>query len=221
MQITTLVTVVLFWVLVFAVVDVTRRATRLVRILSDRRVAWPDRTMKREQASSGLQGCLLETWITFRAIVALTKSVNVFIYFPFIVLLLLIVARTTAFDSLNLPLPLVLLFGVALAHLMYCSATLRRAAEHARQCVLDQLDEKLLLAKAGNAAGENSSVTATESDPSLPPRAQLEEVRRQVEHTREGAFAPFMSQPFVKAVMLPLGGFGGLSLVEYFAIASF
>jgi len=36
----------------------------------------------------------------------------------------------------------------------------------------------------------------------------------QVEQLRKGAFAPFFEQPLVRAVLVPLGGAGGLQLLE-------
>jgi hypothetical protein len=219
--VTTVASIVGLWVLVFAVVDVTRRATRLVRAMSDREVEWPQLTMTREGRATGLRGSLLAHWIKFRVIVELTKSVSVFIYFPFVVLVLLIIARSTLFDSLNFPLPLLLLFGAALGYLVYSSATLRRAAEHARERVLETLDDQLLHLKAGTVPAALADSAPEGHDPRRGLRDSVEELRRRVERTREGAFAPFFSQPFVKAVMIPFGGFGGISLLEYFAVTPF
>jgi hypothetical protein len=219
--VTTVASIVGLWVLVFAVVDVTRRATRLVGAMSDRDVEFPAPTMTREGSTTGLRGSLLATWIKFRVIVELTKSVSVFIYFPFVVLLLLIIARSTLFDSLNFPLPLVLLFGAALGYLVFSSGTLRRSAEHARERVLETLDDHLLHLKTGSVPPALADSAPQNADPVRGLRDSVEELRRRVERTREGAFAPFLSQPVVKAVMIPFGGFGGLSLLEYFAVSPF
>jgi hypothetical protein len=219
--VTTVASIVGLWVLVFAVVDATRRATRLVRAMSDREVEWPAPTMAREGSTTGLRGPILASWIKFRVIVELTESVSVFIYFPFVVLLLLIIARSTLFDSLNFPLPLVLLFGAALAYLVYASASLRRAAEHARKRVLENLDDHLLHLKTGTLPPALADAVPPGDDPVRGLRDSVEDLRRRVERTRDGAFAPFLSQPVVKAVMIPFGGFGGLSLLEFFAISPF
>ena len=38
---------------------------------------------------------------------------------------------------------------------------------------------------------------------------------RRIEELREGAFSPFSQQPVVRAMLLPLGGFGGTALLSY------
>jgi hypothetical protein len=41
----------------------------------------------------------------------------------------------------------------------------------------------------------------------------------QVRNLRQGAFAPFFEQPLVQAILVPLGGAGGVQLVEYLMFA--
>jgi hypothetical protein len=45
--------------------------------------------------------------------------------------------------------------------------------------------------------------------------SQLETMLRRVEELRDGAFSPFSQQPVVRAILLPLGSFGGTQLLEY------
>jgi len=44
---------------------------------------------------------------------------------------------------------------------------------------------------------------------------------RRVEELRDGAFSPFSQQPLVRAMLLPLGSFGGTALLEYLILPSF
>jgi hypothetical protein len=37
--------------------------------------------------------------------------------------------------------------------------------------------------------------------------------------TREAAFLPLTQQPAVRALLIPFGGFGGVSLIEYLVFA--
>jgi len=41
----------------------------------------------------------------------------------------------------------------------------------------------------------------------------------QVRNLREGAFAPFFEQPLVQAILVPLGGAGGIQLLQMFVFA--
>jgi len=36
---------------------------------------------------------------------------------------------------------------------------------------------------------------------------------------RKGAFAPFFEQPLVQAILVPLGGAGGIQLIEFLLYA--
>ncbi len=38
------------------------------------------------------------------------------------------------------------------------------------------------------------------------------------EELRDGAFSPLSQQPLVRAMLLPLGSFGGTALLEYFLL---
>ena len=44
---------------------------------------------------------------------------------------------------------------------------------------------------------------------------------RRIEELREGAFSPFSQQPVVRAMLLPLGGFGGTALLNYLLVPGF
>ena len=44
---------------------------------------------------------------------------------------------------------------------------------------------------------------------------------RRIEELREGAFSPFSQQPVVRAMLLPLGGFGGTALLKYLLVPGF
>jgi hypothetical protein len=48
--------------------------------------------------------------------------------------------------------------------------------------------------------------------------SQLEELRTEVRDMQDGAFAPPLSQPIVKAVLLPLVSYGGSWLVQLYAL---
>ena len=207
----TLASLVLCGALVFVVVDATRRATRLIRCITDRRTRWPDRVIAKHVRETGPPERHLEDWIDFRAVVELTKSVNTFIYFPF-VLLLLVVAQHLVPDSLNFPLPLVAVLCGAVLYLVYCAMSLRSTAENARSVALTHYRDQLLLAKSGQVP----DVPTTSGVPvdAEKRRAQLEEIIERIKSTKDGAFAPLLQQPFLKGLLIPFGGFGGMSLLE-------
>jgi hypothetical protein len=154
---------------------------------------------------------LLEGWIDFEFIVALTRGVSRFIYCPFAVLLLLIVSRSTVFDAWDFPLPLLVLLAAAALYATFCALTLRGAAEDARRSIAAAYEDECLRLEAAGAGADGA-------DPQRLARA-LRTLLERIKTTREAAFLPLTQQPAVRALLIPFGGFGGLSLVEYLVFA--
>jgi hypothetical protein len=198
-------------VLIFSVVDATRMSTGLIRALAERPTDWPRRTLARFEARCGVPARLLEGWIDFEFIVALTRGVSRFIYCPFAVLLLLIVSRSTVFDAWDFPLPLLVLLACAALYATFCALTLRRAAEDARRTIVASYEDECLRLEAARAGADGT-------DPQRLARA-LRTLLERIKTTREAAFLPLTQQPAVRALLIPFGGFGGLSLVEYLVFA--
>jgi len=195
-------------VLIFSVVDATRMSTGLIRALAERPTDWPRRTLARFEARCGVPARLLEGWIDFEFMVAFTRGVTRFIYYPFAVLLLLIVSRSTVFDAWDFPLPLLVLIATAALYATWCALSLRRAAEEARTAIVAGYEDECLRLRAA-AHGEESQRLAT---------AVCTLVER-MKGTRAAAFLPLTQQPAIRALLIPFGGFGGVSLIEYLVFA--
>ena len=195
-------------VLIFSVVDATRMSTALIRALAERPTDWPRRTLARFEGRCGVPARLLEGYIDFEFIVALTRGVSRFIYYPFAVLLLLIVSRSTVFDAWDFPLPLLVLAATAALYATWCALSLRRAAEDARAEIVAGYEDECLRLRAA-AHGEESQRLAT---------AVCTLVER-MKGTRAAAFLPLSQQPAIRALLIPFGGFGGVSLIEYLVFA--
>jgi hypothetical protein len=121
------------------------------------------------------------------------------IYYPFVVLLVLVVAQNPLFDNWhwNTPLALMALFSAGVA--VVCAVLLQGAAKHARSRALTTLDELL-------------HAPADRVDKAT--REQFTRIRAEIEGTNTGAFAGFSQNPVVGAVLLPLMGGGGLAALE-------
>jgi hypothetical protein len=138
-------------------------------------------------------------WLSIRLIDAVTDVVaGRLIYYPFVVLLVLVVAQNPLFGNWNVPQALMALFNAGVA--VVCAVLLQRAAKGARSRALSTLDE-LLRARVG--PGEDTV------------RQKLVQIRGEIEGTTTGAFAGFSQNPVVGAVLLPLLGSGGLAALEF------
>ncbi len=199
-------------VLIFSVVDATRMSTCLIRALAEHRTVWPRRTLARFAARCGVPARLLEGWIDFEFIVALTRGVTRFIYYPFAVLMLLIVSRSTVFDAWDFPLPMLVLLAAAALYATWCALSLRRAAEQARTRIVAAYEDECLRLGAGQPQADGADPARLASG--------LRTLIDRMRNTREAAFLPLTQQPAVRALLIPFGGFGGVSLVEYLVFAS-
>jgi len=50
---------------------------------------------------------------------------------------------------------------------------------------------------------------------------QVSIVLNQIRKINESAFLPLSQEPAIKAVLLPFGGWGGVTLLEYFVLKGF
>jgi hypothetical protein len=202
--------VIAFVVLLFSVVDSIRLCSTFIRNLTWCRSDYPLVVRKNVRDSlyfDSLQpGCSLCDWIDMCLIAQLTERVGRQVYYPFIVLALMLVARSPLFDYWHTPVGLMLIFVLGFALAITCAIVLQRTAERARGVAIERMTRYLTHAK-------------TKKGPSNARITQIEMLLDDVRNLRRGAFVPFMQQPLMRAVMVPVGSFGGLQLVEYFVLA--
>jgi hypothetical protein len=200
--------------LLMFVVDSTLLSYRFVTALAGQRGRkWPGRLLAEGAKKWGLELPVAERqdvpeiwevpravglWLSIRLIGAVTYVVAArMIYYPFWVLLVLVVAQNPLFDDWhwNTPLALMALFNAGVA--VVCAVLLQSAAKGARSRALSALDDLLRAGRADDAA-----------------REKLARIRTEIKGTNTGAFAGFSQNPVVGAVLLPLMGGGGLAALE-------
>jgi hypothetical protein len=126
-----------------------------------------------------------------------TKVVAPLIWYPLLVLTLLVVARSSLFDNWTWPPGLMLIIGITAAWALGSAVLLRRAAEHLRETALNDLRRFRLL-------GQESDVK----------RRTFDELIAEIRDLKTGAFAPLSDQPFVQAVLFPGAGLGLLAVAQ-------
>jgi hypothetical protein len=149
---------------------------------------------------------LLDDWIDMQLIARQTQAVAPLIVAPFVVLGLLVAARSRLFDSWAVTWPLALTAALYLLGLVGLAVILKLGAERLRSDALARMRADLLwLTGAG------------------PERARLVEPMKQlivnVEKNSTGAFAPMLEQPLVAALMVPLGSAGGVQIFDRLLLA--
>lgn len=198
------VSVVTMTLLMFYVVDATRLCRRLIFIMIKTTIEWPSRTLAREAKKLGVDEAHIHEWLGVQFIATRTQVISTMIYYPFVIVFLMAVARHSYFDRWDFPAGLLAIFTLNALYAFGNGVYLRRSAELAKREALDQLKRRLK-----DLADEPSLKRNT--------RGQVERMVELIEQTQEGAFLPFTRHPLFGAIALPTGGTGLVFLLEYLA----
>ena len=187
-------------VLIFYVVDATRLCRRLITILTATVVHWPQKVLTEEAARQKVDSSVLSEWLSIELIAERTAVISFMLYYPFIILFLMGLARHTYFDRWDFPLSLMMIFGLNAVYALGNAVYLRRSAEEAKRAALIRL-------RAMSAhLPENAQK-----------RQQLDRMAELIERNQEGAFLPFTQHPLFGAITLTTGCSGLVLLNEYLA----
>ena len=193
--------------LIFYVIDATRLCRRWVNCIAMNKVRWPDGTLAKIARERGIGKENLDEWLGIELIADRTTVIGNFIYFPFIVMFLLGIARYNYLDNWDFPVALVIIFGLNATLIFVNSMALRKSAEIAKREAIERLESKLIQLPG-------------QTPDEIKQRQQIEWAIREIKNNRRGAFLPFTQHPFFgAAIALPSGGFGLALLLEYLATA--
>jgi len=126
-----------------------------------------------------------------------TDLVNRLVRYPFIVLLIMMVARNSYFDDWYFPLTMIVGWVVNVLLAIAAALLLYRAAEQARQASLTRLNGAILKG-LGRGAGNDADVKLTR------------QVKEDIEAMSQGAFVPLWQQPVVESSF-----YGFLAVLQY------
>jgi hypothetical protein len=212
--------------LVFFVLDVTTLSLSLIRNLKGPRTIWPKELVgcfeceRSKESNDRIDGATkssknykddssnepdgLAEWLDIKFIALHTQAVGKLIYYPFIILLIMIVARNRYFDNWNFPISLTIIFLLYFVHAIGCGIMLRFEAEKARSVALDRL--------------QNELVEATNTCNMC--RAKwLEIMIEDIKSIRKGAYSPFTENPVLHAILIPSGGMSLLTLLRFLPLS--
>jgi hypothetical protein len=186
--------------LTFFVFDATVFCLLFVKKLRRAQTAWPPTTTRVYKGRLRLQTELVHDWIDLDFVAKRTRCIGSLIYFPFVLIALLIVSRSTVFANYAPSLTILIAQGISLSVVFGCAFMLWWVAKEARDTAKQNLTDGLIRAK--DAEG---NVYFAE---------QLESLLNRVDQLREGAFGPLSQQPLVKALLFPLSSAGSIALIE-------
>ena len=189
-------------VLIFYVFDVTRCCRKFIDCLNSPEIS------ALHQPGVDNQERVKNTRDTIRLIAMRTDVVGRLIFYPFIVWLIMFVARIDYFDNWKTPYGLAVIISLGAVLAWICAFLLRRSAEKARTCVVGRLHDVLHDEK------ENKNPSQALID-------YIEFVIDEVRSIRQGAFAPFSQHPVLRALLVPFGGVGSIYLIDFLAKMNF
>jgi hypothetical protein len=212
-----LLNVPVLWLVIFWVGYETRACARFIEALSDDRNVWPKDLLEREEARTRVSRAHLDDDLDFQLIVLATQRIRGLIYLPFVAILFMVLARSDLFDTMDFPLALAFVTGLALAYALQSVVLLRKSAETARTKVLGHYERQLLEEARPKESPSPSHGADAGSKPTGPPfsEKQIKLLTERIRNSKEGAFAPIAQQPALRALLLPFGGYGGIQLIEY------
>ena len=146
---------------------------------------------------------IIDDWIDLAFIEQRTRCINQLIIYPFAVIALLLVSRSTLIANQGPDAPFLITTAISLIIAFGCALALPHAAEKARDFAKRGITTEIIRSK-GFEDGRLSG--------------QLEALLDRVKSLREGAFSPFYDQPVVRALLLPLSTIGGTALLEFLAL---
>jgi hypothetical protein len=187
--------------LIFLVAEATIASRAFISRLTDVSTLWPPEVVGWHVKRYGLGGDALADFIDLQYLADRTKCITQLIYLPFVVLALMVLSRNQLFDDFSMSWTLLASLASSLAVIIGSVWAYRSAAEKARDAAREHLTAKII-------AAQGDEKTAS----------QLKLMLDRIESLDDGAFAPPMSQPIVKAVLLPLATYGAAWLAHLYGL---
>src|SRR5262249_12420064 len=179
----------------FYVVDAIQLNSNFIRMFGREVTKWGREVVEQSHRKPPLTEKELSAYHEIFFVAQRTQVVAPLIWYPLIVLTLLVVANFWFFDNWTWPPSLVLIFAITAAWALGSAILLRRAAEQLRQTALNDLRRFRLLGQESEAK-----------------RQTFDELMAEIRDLKLGAFAPLTEQPFIRAVLFPGAALGLLAV---------
>ena len=194
-------------VLLFLVVDAARLCICWVSSLREQKLDWETPRKEYFVQHLKLSDSHVIAWMKVHLIGERTAEVTRLIYYPVLIILLMLLARSTYFDYWDFPQALAIVVGLNFVIALGSIVRLNFVARSVREDILRNLQEEKL-------AADKPKSKSYVSDP-----AERKELISQLEELQIGAYLKVWDQPAVRATLLLLGGVA-LTFAEYFSVVA-
>jgi hypothetical protein len=197
--------VLAFSVLAFMTIDAALNCRRFIVEISERASEYSAATRRHfSRQLGGIDLQYLDEWIDLQLIAELTERVGRLVYYPTIILLLLMIARNSVWDAWTWPAYLIVIFALNFGLALASVIILQRAARDAKRKAEESLDRKVKRLRAQTAPSHDDNNAK-----------QAEQLLADMRLLRRGAFVPFWENPVVGAIFLSSGGTTALQLLTW------
>lgn len=179
------------------VFDAVLLCRRWISSLAQAKEGWPQALTERLKFQSAENIAKARELMKIELIAQRTEVVNRLVRYPFIVLLITMVARNHYFDNWSFPLTMIVGWTVNVWLAIAAALLLYRAAERARDVSLVKLNQQVLQGLDRGTAGE-------------PDVKLTRQVIEDIEGMSQGAFVPLWQQPVIESSF-----YGVLALLQY------
>jgi hypothetical protein len=179
----------------FYVVDAIQLNSNFIRMFGREVTKWGREVVDRSHRRPPLTEEELSAYHEIFFVAQRTQVVAPLIWYPLLVLTLIVVARASFFDNWTWPGSLLLIYAITAAWALGSAILLRRAAEQLRETALNDLRRFRLLGQESEAK-----------------RQTFDELMAEIRNLKMGAFAPLSDQPFIRAVLFPGAAVGLLAV---------
>ena len=196
-------TIMLFLFLTFFVIDAILLHEGFLLQLEKKETYWPDATFKKfeypiEPQRPGNENDLADYW-DILLISKRTEAVGRLIYYPFIILSLLIIARFRCFYNWAWSPVLIVALSMHFSLALYAAWRLPKVARAYRDKVLERLKRR-----------RRQALMFAQRIPEA-----IDTMIEEVQSTHQGAFSYLWDQPAIRALLLPSSGIGLATLLQF------
>ncbi|MDV6346953.1 hypothetical protein R2083_05410 [Nitrosomonas sp. Is35] len=163
------------------------------------KTVWSPEVRKQQSVMTGLPVGMLNPYLHFLLITKLVKSINNLIYMPFILMLIIAIGRSNLFDNLGFSPALIVVYLLASVYLITILYLLRKSAEKQCGMVVQYYEDYRMHLVA------MSSSKLSKADNLL----------TEIRSAKQSTFLPIVQRPALLALLLPGGGIGLTSIIEY------
>jgi hypothetical protein len=217
---------VLVLVVLFYMLDAALLTKRVLNCISLHPSRWPDRPLVRRAADFSVKPEHLDGFFDVEFAAIQTQEVGLWMFGPFLFLMLLLISRSALLDNWTWPLSLKIIFAVNFILGAACWFVVRRSAQKVRQLALERIESAKSSVKGSDQntiqilLSENKAEdSTTEISEILVPKKDyldnLDSVRQAILDEDRGAFARAFQDPSYLGVGIPSGISGLISLIPF------